>query len=262
MVSSLFMGQAGCAPRQQDAVSRDEIVVAAAANLIEAFDEIGKRFTAKTGVRVVNSFGSTTDLAKQIEHGAPFDVFAAADIKHVESLEQKGLLADNSRAVYARGRLVLWLPRGVEAGVESLTDLTGANVSRIAMAKPELAPYGEAAVEALRALNIWASIEQKVVYAQNVAQAKQFAATGNADAAFIPRSLLKSAEGKVIEQGAVIEISGEHHRPLDQALGIVRESKKQEAARKFVDFVLSDEGQTLLESYGYEKAKNQGGRPH
>ncbi|HZB45584.1 MAG TPA: molybdate ABC transporter substrate-binding protein [Pyrinomonadaceae bacterium] len=236
---------AGCAPRVGERPVREEIVVAAAANLTEAFEEVGRRFTAKTGVRVVNSFGATADLSKQIEHGAPFDVFAAADVKHVEALERKGLLADGSRAVYARGRLVLWFPRG-GAGVE---DLTGAGVTKVAVAKPELAPYGEAAVEALRALGVWERVEPKVVYAQNVAQAKQFAATGNAEAAFVPRSLLKANEG------AAVEIDGALHKPIEQSLGIVRSSKKQEAARRFTEFVLSEEGQALLESYGYERGR-------
>ncbi len=117
------------------------------------------------------------------------------------------------------------------------------------MAKPELAPYGEAAVESLRALGVWERVEPKVVYAQNVAQAKQFAATGNAEAAFVPRSLLKPNEG------AAVEIDGALHQPIEQSLGVVRSSKKQEAARRFTDFVLSEEGQALLESYGYERGK-------
>lgn len=236
---------AGCAQRVEERPVQEEIVAAAAANLTEAFEEVGRRFTAQTGVRVVNSFGATADLAKQIEHGAPFDVFAAADVKHVEALERKGLLADGSRAVYARGRLVLWFPRG--AGGARVEDLTGAGVTKVAVAKPELAPYGEAAVEALRALGVWERVEPKVVYAQNVAQAKQFAATGNAEAAFVPRSLIKPNEG------AAVEIDGALHHPIEQALGIVKSSKKQAAARRFRDFVLSEEGQALLESYGYER---------
>ena len=236
---------AGCAQRGEERAGGDEIVVAAAANLTEAFGEVGKRFTAKTGVRVVNSFGSTADLAKQIENGAPFDVFAAADTKTVEGLEKKGLLAEGSRAVYARGRLVVWFPRGSGASIEALT---GAGVSKVAVAKPELAPYGEAAVEALRALKLWERVEPKVVYAQNVAQAKQFAVTGNAEAALLPRSLVKAGEG------AAVEIDGKLHRPIEQSLAIVKASKKQEAARQFADFILSEEGQALLESYGYEKA--------
>lgn len=242
LVALAAAGAAGCGGEEEDGAG--EIVVAAAANLTEAFGEAGRRFTARTGVRVVNSFGATADLARQIEHGAPFDVFAAADVKHVDALAAKGLLAEGTLAVYARGRLVLWLPRG-DGPVARVEDLMKPEVSRIAVAKPDLAPYGEAAVEAMRALGVWARAEPKLVYAQNVAQAKQFAATGNADAAFLPRSLVKEGEGKFVEVDEGL------HRPLDQAVGVVRASRKQAAARRFVEFLLSEEGKAVLESFGY-----------
>lgn len=239
----------GCAGPGPARVKQEEIVVAAAANLTDAFEEMGKRFTEKTGVRVVNSYGSSADLARQIENGAPFDVYAAADVKNVEGLEAKGLLLNGSKAIYARGRLVLWFPRGDAATGARVADLADSTVARVAVAKPEVAPYGEAAVEALRALNLLAQVEPKIVYAQNVAQAKQFAASGNADAAFIPRSLLKAGEGVSVEIEATL------HHSIDQGLGIVKASKRQEAARQFRDFVLGEEGQALLERFGYEKAK-------
>jgi molybdate transport system substrate-binding protein len=229
----------------------EEIVVAAAANLTDAFGEVGRRFTARTGVRVTYSFGATADLAKQVEGGAPFDVFASADVAHVDELAGKGLLLGESRAVYARGRLVLWLPPGGHAQVSRIEDLAGAGVTRVAVAKPDAAPYGRAAVEAMRALNVWAEVEPKVVYAQSVAQARQFAASGNADAAFLPRSLVKEGEGKALEVDARL------HAPIDQAIGVVRASGKQAAAKSFVEFVLSDEGQSILKGFGYDApAKN------
>lgn len=236
-------GLAGCGGGAGEP-GRGEIVVAAAANLTEAFGEVGRRFTARTGVRVVNSFGATADLARQVEQGAPFDVFASADVEHVDALAAGGLLAEGTRAVYARGRLVLWLPRG-GGPVARVEDLEGAGVTKVAVAKPDLAPYGRAAVEAMDALGVWARIEPKVVYAQSASQAKQFAATGNADAAFLPRSLVKAGEGRFIE------IDARLHRPLDQAAAVVRASRKQEAARRFVEFLLSEEGRAVLESYGY-----------
>jgi molybdate transport system substrate-binding protein len=222
--------------------------VAAAANLTDAFGELGQAFTSQTGIRVTYSFGATTDLAKQIENGAPFDVYASADVKNVEALERKGFLTEGTRAVYARGRLILWLPPETRVRVNRIEDLTRADVTRIALAKPDLAPYGQAAVETLRALNVWAAVEPKVVYGQNVSQAKQFAASGNADAAFIPRSLVKADEGRAID------VDESLHQPIRQAIGVVRTSRKQDASRRFVEFVLSPAGQTLLERYGYAKA--------
>lgn len=237
---------AGACGRGESGAQGDEITVAAAANLTDAFGEIAKRFTARTGVRVTNSFAATADLSKQIENGAPFDVFASADVEHVEALASKGLLADSPRGVYARGRLVLWLPPNSKAAVARVEDLAGEGVSKVAIAKPDVAPYGRAAVETLNALGLWAKVEPKVVYSQTVAQAKQFASSGNADAAFVPRSLVREGEGRAIE------VDSKLHAPIDQAVGVVRASKKQDAARRFVEFLMSEEGQSVLKSFGYD----------
>ena len=223
----------------------ENLTIAAAANLTDAFAEIGPRFTNTTGIKVVFSFGATADLAKQIENGAPFDVFAAADSEHVEQLEAKGLLTAGSRAIYARGRLVMWLPPGSNLKADRIQDITAKSFERIAIAKPDVAPYGRATVESLKALGIWTEIESRVIYAQNVSQTKQYVATGNAEVAFIPLALVKTGEGRYIE------VSDELHHPIDQALGIVKESTKQAAARKFVDFLLSPEGQELMTQKGY-----------
>jgi len=240
---------AGCnkqpAEHQQNA---QEVTVAAAANLTEAFAEVAKQFTAKTGVRVVYSFGSTADLTKQIENGGPFDVFASADIEHVAELDQRGLIVPDSRAVYARGQLVLWIPPQSSAKITRIEDLSGADVKTVAVAKPDLAPYGRAAVETLKALNIWPQVEPKVVYGTNVSNTKQFAASGNADVAFIPLALVKKGEGQLIE------VDEKLHQPIDQALAIIKASSKQEPARRFVDYVLGSEGQTILQQFGYRNA--------
>src|SRR4051812_14261706 len=152
IVSLALLLSAGACGSAERETQGDEITVAAAANLTDAFGEIGKRFTSRTGVKVTNSFGATAGLAKQIENGAPFDVFASADVEHIEDLARKGLLADAPRGVYARGRLVLWMPPGGKASVARVEDLAGEGVSKIAIAKPDVAPYGRAAVESLNAL--------------------------------------------------------------------------------------------------------------
>jgi len=239
----------GCKSKteQNSRAESQSLTIAAASNLTEALAEIGPRFNSKSGIRVVFSFGATADLAKQIENGAPFDVFAAADTEHVEQLELKGLLTPGTRALYARGRLVMWLPPGGSLKATRIEDITNKEFERIAIAKPDVAPYGRAAVESLKALGIWNQLETKVIYAQNVSQAKQYAATGNAEVAFIPLALVKPGEG------SYLEVSEESHRPIDQALGIIKDSTKQAAARQFVDFLLSAEGQEILAKHGYNK---------
>ncbi|HZI17124.1 MAG TPA: molybdate ABC transporter substrate-binding protein [Pyrinomonadaceae bacterium] len=241
-------GGVGGGVDERGAGARAEIVVAAAANLSDAFAEVARAFEARAGVRVVNSFGATADLARQIENGAPFDVFAAADLTHVERLERAGLVAAGTARVYARGRLVLWLPPGSRAaGLADFSGLAAPEVSRVALPRPEAAPYGRAAVEALDALGLWSRVEPKVVYAQNVAQARQFAATGNADAAFLPRSLARGQGGRVVE------IDERLHSPVEQAVGVViRAGGAEEAARRFVEFLTGEEGRAILARHGYD----------
>jgi molybdate transport system substrate-binding protein len=175
----------------------------------------------------------------------------AADSEHVEQLDSKGLLSPDSRKNYARGRLVMWLPASSKLQVQRVEDISGKEFERIAIAKPDVAPYGRAAEETLRALGIWDEIKMRVVYSQTVSQAKQYAATGNAEVAFIPLALVKPGEGRSIQ------IGGELHRPIDQAIGIVKESSNQDSARRFLEFLMSPEGQHLLVTQGYESTSPQ-----
>lgn len=242
---SLVLVSCQSGPSKTSHNQASDLTIAAAANLTDAFAEIGAKFTSKTGIKVVFSFGATADLAKQIENGAPFDVFAAADTEHVEQLEAKGLLTPGSRAIYARGRLVLWLPPSSTLKADRIQDITAKSFERIAIAKPDVAPYGRATVESLKALGIWNQIESRVIYGQNVSQTKQYVATGNAEVAFIPLALVKTGEGRYIE------VSDDLHQPIDQALGIVKDSTRQAAARQFVEFLLSPEGRELMTEKGY-----------
>ena len=133
----------GASCRQSGAGRQNgQVTVAAAANLIEAFNFLGPEFEARTGIHAVFSFASTAQLTRQIENSAPFDVIAAADAAHVDQLDREGLLAPGSRAVYATGVLALWIPPGSKVAVARLEDLTSPDVHIIAVAKPDLAPYG------------------------------------------------------------------------------------------------------------------------
>ena len=221
-----------------------KLTVAAATNLTDAFRELGSRFTKKTGVEVVFSFGSTAQLAQQIENGAPFDVFAAADTEHVDQLVERNFLVPKSRTVYARGRLALWFPKA-EAGNE-LADLSKPQIRVIAIASPSLAPYGQAAVEYLKATGLWDEVQSKVVYANSISMAKQYASTGNADAALTAYALVFG------EKGRVIRLDEKLHQRIEQGLAILSSSKQRDAAQLFLQFVLKDEGRSTLQEYGYE----------
>jgi molybdenum ABC transporter, periplasmic molybdate-binding protein len=221
---------------------RPALTVAAAANLTGVFEEIGRAFTKETGIRVVFSYGSTAQLAQQIENAAPFDVFAAADTEHVDQLIGSGKILRESRVVYARGQLALWDPRGV---VREVADLSAESIRFVAIAKPEAAPYGAAAVESLKRLGIWEKVQPKVVYASNINTAKQYASTGNADAAFTAFSLV------LREKGRIIVVDERLHRPIDQAVGIVAESARRDDGQRFISFLSGEKGRGALARFGY-----------
>jgi molybdate transport system substrate-binding protein len=222
------------------------LTVAAAANLNPVFDEIAWAFIAKTGVKVVNSYASTAQLARQIESGAPFDVFAAADTEHVDTLVRSGKLIGDTRAVYARGKLVLWVPNPDRVPVTALKDLARDEVGFIAVASPNVAPYGKAAVQVLRAAGLWSRVERKVSYATNISLAREYAASGNADAAFTAYSLVIRSGGRVIP------VDASQHDPLDQALAVVSDSRNALSAREFAAYVVAGPGADILQRYGYE----------
>ncbi len=232
----------GC-PRETERGST--LAVAAAANLTEVLTAAGSAFEAKTGIHPVFSFASTSQLEQQIENAAPYDIFLAADASHVEELDWKHLLAKGSKAAYAIGVLALWIPPQSPASVSRIEDLASPSVHTIALANPKLAPYGEAAVETLKAAGLWDRIQPKIVYAENISMARQYGDSGNADAVFTAYSLVLKEAGKTLQ------VEEKLHQPIEQELGIVAASKHPAAAREFEDFLLKGAGRDLLRQYGY-----------
>lgn len=212
-----------------------ELHVAAAANLTKIMPAIDTAFERESGVHVVPTFGSTAQLTQQIENGAPVDILMAADVAHVDELKP------TEKIVYTRGRLVVWAPQAT--ALHSLEDL--ASVKAIAIAKPELAPYGAAAVEVLHNAHLWEKLEPKVVYASSIAAAKQLADTGNADAAFTAAALVPG------EKGNAFPVNPALHTPIDQAACVTKQASDSALARQFLDFLKSEQMQTLFRRYGY-----------
>jgi molybdate transport system substrate-binding protein len=224
----------------------EPIRVAAAADLTLAFEELGRLFESRTGQQVSFSFGASGALAEQLGHGAPFDVFAAANAAFVDRAVGTGACDGASKQAYARGHLTLW-SKGSLPRLASLADLTRSEVERIAIANPEHAPYGHAAREALERAGLWARVQDKIVFAENVRQALQFAETGNADVAIVARSLLL---GKA--QGQSLDLEPSLYSPLEQTLVICRHGKRAAGGRAFAQLVESPEGQALLTRYGFD----------
>ena len=239
---TILLVVAACRP---SSTPKPEVTVAAAANLTQVFQQLGPQFEKQTGIHAVFSFASTAQLARQIENSAPFDVFAAADAEHVDTLDRKGLLEPGSRAAYAIGILAVWIPPESKAVVNRLQDLESLRVRTIAVAKPELAPYGRATVETLRHVGLWDRLQSRIVYAENISMAREFGASGNADAVFTAYSLVLK------ERGKVLRVDESLHQPILQELGIVARCRHPEAARKFVGFLTKGPGRDVLAGSGY-----------
>lgn len=241
--------QGGPAPPDGAAARPAEpLRVAAAADLALAFREVGAAFERRHGVPVTFSFGSTGLLAKQVIEGAPFDVLAAANVSFVEDIVNAGAGLADTKALYARGRLVLYAPRSsAVAPPRSLEELTDPRFRKIAIANPEHAPYGRAARQALERARLWDRVQPRVVYAENIQQAKQFADTGNADVAIVSLSLLSG----VAVDAAVLPVDDSLHAPIDQALVVTRRAAQPAAARRFAAFVNGPEGRAILRRFGF-----------
>ncbi|MDP8990617.1 MAG: molybdate ABC transporter substrate-binding protein [Acidobacteriota bacterium] len=235
----------GSCSGRRDPPSAAKLTIAAAANLTDVFGEAGREFKTKTGVDVVFSYGSTAELTQQIENGAPFDLFAAADTEHVDSLVSAGKLTLDSRAVYALGQLALWIPDGERNGIRELQDLAKRPVHFIAVAQPQFAPYGQASIEALKNAALWEATQPKIIYANSIRMAKQMAATGNADVAFTAYSLV------LHEKGSVVKVDSRLYRPIEQALAIAASSERVDDAKQFRAFLLGPEGRAILLRNGY-----------
>ncbi|HEV2861738.1 MAG TPA: molybdate ABC transporter substrate-binding protein [Pyrinomonadaceae bacterium] len=222
-----------------------EIIVMAASDLTPAFEELGREFERQKGVRVRFSFGSTGNLARQIGNGAPVDLFAAANVSFVDELERKGFVVPGTKALYARGRLTLYTAADSRHTFSKLEDLARPEVERFAIANPEHAPYGVAAREALEKLGLWERLKDKCVFGEDVRTAQQFAETGNVDVAVVALSL--SVRGK----GRWVLVPEELHRPLEQALAVVKGGRNEQDARAFAAYVNGPEGRPVMKKYGF-----------
>lgn len=231
---------------QQPAATPAELHVAAAADLIPAFEEMGKAFEAANHVKVVFSFGSTGMLTQQIENGAPMDVFAAASVDFIDRLQQKGLIFDDTKAIYAHGRITLWTTKDSRLKIEKINDLTNPDVKRIAIANPEHAPYGMAARDALQTAGIWDAVQPKIVLGENIRQTLQFAETGNVDVAIVALSLSKESKG------TWVLVPQELHKPINQGLAVIKSTQNEKTAREFANFITGTPGQAILAKYGFE----------
>lgn len=221
------------------------LTVFAASDLAFAFQEIVPRFEKALGVKVTPVMGSSGNFARQIEHGAPADVYFSADEQFVDRLVERGLVIRESRALYAQGRIVLATPRVAGPKLRELRQVLDPRVRRVAIANPVHAPYGRAAEQALRRAGVWEAVKPKLVYAENIRQTLQYLQTGSVDAGIVALSVAGVPE---IDWAP---IDPTLHGPLNQAAGVVRASQRPELALVFIQFVNGPEGRPIMKRYGF-----------
>ncbi|WP_448190465.1 molybdate ABC transporter substrate-binding protein [Azospirillum sp. sgz301742] len=224
-----------------------ETNVAVAANFTEPAKEIAKAFTAKTGHTAVLSFGATGQFYAQIKQDAPFTVLLAADDETPKKAVEEGLAETSSRFTYAIGRLVLWSKDPAKVGGEET--LRKAAFEKVAIANPAVAPYGAAAVQAMKKLGVYDALQPKLVQGNTIAQAYQFVETGNAEVGFVALSQVIAKN-----EGSRWPVPDLLHDPIRQDAVLLKKGASDEAAKAFLAFLKGPEAGAVIAKYGYGTA--------
>jgi molybdate transport system substrate-binding protein len=230
--------------------SAQELSVAAAADLQFAFQDVATHFEKDTGHRVQLVFGSSGNFYTQLQNGAPFDLFFSADLDYPKKLEAAGLTEPGTLYEYATGRLVLWVPKESKLDLsQGLAALMDPKVKKIAIANPQHAPYGRAAVAALQHEKLYDRVQGKLVLGENISQTASFVVSGSADAGILALSLALAPSMK--EKGKYVDVPASDYPPIKQAAVILKSSKQSALARRFLDYVKSPAMVELMKTYGF-----------
>jgi len=242
---------AGCDGGAEAVTADQPLLVAAAADLRPAFTTLGDTFETTTGEAVTFSFGSSGQLAQQLLQGAPMDVFASANRAYVDRVVAGGIGDPATQRTYAFGRLALWSradPGSTWGDLGALAADDG--LTNLAVANPDHAPYGQAAVEALRTAGVLEQLQPKIVYGENVADTQRLAATGNADAAIIALSLAVAADEA--GGGSWTLLDEQLHEPLEQRLVVTTDDPaRARVAERFIEHVTGEDGRAVMRRYGF-----------
>ena len=228
-----------------------ELIVAAAADLSTVLQQIGKEYENKTGTKVRLSFGASGNLTQQIQNGAPFDLFFSADMDYPRQLIAANEAEGTSLYQYAVGKLVLWVPTGSSLDVEhrGMNVLLDTSVHKIAIANSQHAPYGRAAVAALKHAGLYDRVSNRLVLGENVSQAAQFVESGNAQAGFVPLAHVIAPEMR--GRGKYWEVPADDYPPLAQGVVLLSHSKHKKEAAEFLEYVKTKEAAELFRKYGF-----------
>ena len=233
-----------------------ELRVAAAADLQFVFQEVSARFQKETGQKVEFTFGSSGNFFSQIQNGAPFDMFFSADVDYPAKLEVAGLVEPGTLSQYATGRIALWVRKGSPIDInQGLRILTDARVRKISIANPEHAPYGRAAVAAMRHEKVYDKVRDRLVLGENISQAAQFVESGNADIGILALSLVLARPLK--SQGTYYEIPTSFYPAIEQAVVVLKSSKQKDIARQFLSFLRRPEIAEYMRGNGLTVRESQ-----
>jgi len=241
----------GSSNRSAPVRERAQIRVAAAADLNAALTDLLPRFSNAHAVDVTVSYGSSGTFFAQILNGAPFDVFLSADIQYPRQLAERGLTAPGGEFAYGIGRLVLWTPNALalDTRKKGLRALTDRDVRHIAVANPDHAPYGRAAIAALKSSGVYDGVQSKLVFGENVAQTLQFAQSGSADAALVALALALAPSAR--DAGRYVEVPSDSYPAIEQGGAILASSTAIAAANEFRAFLTGDDGRAILQQFGF-----------
>ena len=247
--SALFISLLGISFLASASLQAGEVQVAVAANFTGPMQQIAAEFAKDTGHKAVLSFGGTGKFYAQIINGAPFEVFLAADDTTPAKLEKEGHAVPGSRFTYAVGKLVLWSakPDFVDAKGDVLKS---GNFNKLSIANPKTAPYGAAAIETLKKLNLLEAVQPKFVQGENISQTLQFVSTGNADLGFVALSQVFK-DGKITSGSAWI-VPNSLHEPIYQDAAILAKGKDNPVAGALLVYLKGDKARAIIKSFGYD----------
>lgn len=234
---------------EENTESKDKtLTVSAAVSLKDAFNEIGEIYKSKTGNTVNFNFGASGALQKQIETGAPVDVFASAGEQQMNALVEKGLIDTKNRQDFARNTLVLIVPANSKLALASFSDLDKSEVQKIAVGNPKTVPAGQYTEQVFEKANLKNVLQSKLIYAEDVRQVLDYVVRGETDAGIVYATDARIAGEKV----RVAAIASENtHAPILYPIASIKESRAQTAAKEFTEIVLSSEGRSILQKYGF-----------
>jgi len=232
------------------AASAQSLTVSAAISMKDAVTEIGRGFTSgRPGVTLLYNWGSSGELQKQIEAGAPVDVFISAAQPQMDELEKRKLIVPGTRRVFARNVLVVIKPADSRVDIIKAGDLAEARVARIAVGNPRTVPAGQYAEESLRALGLWDRVQPKLVFAENVRQALDYVARGEVDAGFV-YTTDAVFRGQTVKEA--FRPAEDTYRPVVYPAAVVAETRQPALAQAFIGLLLGREGQAVLGRFGFQ----------